>query len=400
MYSNETKNQFVELRAQGLSLDAISSQLSVPKTTLGRWHHESLEQIQRLRALQWHLLEDQIGQRLEDTLGHIAQRIRKWDAKLDGQLTVYQKPGDSIRVIRESRREYLQLRALLLAPLQPARRNAPCLMSIDSEKRVKTGQNPDALDTTPLAPNDLQQPETSMSHFANVEESAFGGASSVEPPIPSTTPSDPPHSPLINTPLQRGEPTQPPATITASAVSPPSDPAHFLTFSPASSPEPTPESATLDAQYTRIRVVASPLPGGEGQGEGQNGARATEPTSPETSTDPNPSPANAACDSGTTCSSALTTPDSATRDVQLSDARACTPPLPRGEGWGEGQTGSSPVPDSAQSKIPNPKSKIDDNAFLGSIVISPYECGAAVVLKTLEQETAHRARQTSAAEAG
>jgi hypothetical protein len=38
------------------------------------------------------------------------------------------------------------------------------------------------------------------------------------------------------------------------------------------------------------------------------------------------------------------------------------------------------------------------NDFLGSIVISPYECGAAVVLKTLEQETAHRARQPATAD--
>ena len=181
MYDNETKNQFIELRAHGLSLDAISAQLSVPKTTLGRWHHESLEQIQRLRALQWHLLEDQIGERLEDSLTRIAQRIRKWDAKLDRQLTVYQKPGDSIRVIRESRREYLQLRALLLAPIQPARGNTPCLMSVDSEKRDKTGQNPDALDTTPLPPNDLQQPETSVSHSA---PSPLVASNSVEPAAP------------------------------------------------------------------------------------------------------------------------------------------------------------------------------------------------------------------------
>ncbi len=164
MYDNETKNRFIELRAKGLSLDAISAQLSVPRTTLGRWHHESLEQIQRLRAIQWHLLEDEIGERLEDTLTHIAQRIRKWDAKLDRQREAFQKAGDSIRVIRESRREYLQLRALLLAPLQPPRHNASCLISIGSAKWDKTGQNPDSLNTTSLPPNDLQQPETSVSH--------------------------------------------------------------------------------------------------------------------------------------------------------------------------------------------------------------------------------------------
>jgi len=262
MYDNETKNQFIELRANGLSLDAISAQLSVPKTTLGRWHHESLEQIQRLRALQWHLLEDQIGERLEDILGRIAQRIRKWDNKLDGQLSVYQKPGDSIRVIRESRREYLQLRALLLAPLQPARRNAPCLTSADPEKRDKTGQNSYAPETTPLPLNDLQRPETSMSHSDEAahplvtpdvrrgltspeslespsahnhnlnlnlnpsspdpvrdpatHQSEIDSPSSASPRLCGEFPGTPP----INTPLQRGEPAQPPAAPTASAVYP------------------------------------------------------------------------------------------------------------------------------------------------------------------------------------
>jgi hypothetical protein len=48
-----------------------------------------------------------------------------------------------------------------------------------------------------------------------------------------------------------------------------------------------------------------------------------------------------------------------------------------------------------QSQIQNPKSQIDGD-FLGSIVISPYECGAAVVLKTLEQETAHRTQLAAA----
>src|SRR5688572_25348589 len=170
MYNTETKNQFIELRAEGLSLDAISCRLNIPRATLGRWHHESIEQIQRLRSLQWHLLEEQIGHRLEDSLQRIAQRIRKCEDELDTRDPRYRKAVELVRMIRDSRREYLQLRALLLAPLQPTRGRTPCLTSLDPQKRDKTGQNPDALTSTLLPPNDLQQPETSMSHSASSPE--------------------------------------------------------------------------------------------------------------------------------------------------------------------------------------------------------------------------------------
>ena len=338
MHNIETKNQFIELRARGLSLDAISTQLSVSKTTLGRWHHESLEQIQRLRALQWHLLEDQIGERLEDTLRHIAQRIRKWDDKLDQQLDVYQKPGDSIRVIRESRREYLQLRAILLAPLQPARRNAPCLTSLDPEKRDKTGQNPDARDTTPLPPNDLQQPETSTSHSV---PSPLGETSSVEPAAPS---------------------------------------------------QPAPELET-DAESCQGQANVLPLPRaaetqslGEnedpklGWGEGQTGTVAADEPAPHDHGDPHPSTADAVRDPATD-QSKLQNPKSKIGSASSASSRLCaqppgthteihnppaaasndlgTPkndrapyPLPGGEGMGEGQTGSSLNP---QPSTKNPQ---------------------------------------------
>jgi hypothetical protein len=166
MYNHETKNQFIELRAQGLSLDAISAQLDVPRSTLGRWHHESIEQIQRLRALQWHLLEEQIGHRLEDSLQRIAQRIRKWEDELDGRDPARRPIVDLVRMIRDTRREYLQLRSLLLAPLQPTRTRATGVTSLDPQKRDKTRQNQDSPTTAPLPTNDLQKQESTMSHSA------------------------------------------------------------------------------------------------------------------------------------------------------------------------------------------------------------------------------------------
>ena len=214
MYDTETKNQFIELRAQGLSLDAISAQLSVPKTTLGRWHHESLEQIQRLRSLQWHLLEEQIGHRLEDSLHRIAQRIRRWEDELDTRDPHCRTTPELVRIIRDSRREYLQLRALLLAPLQPTRRRIACLTSLDPQKRDKTRQTSDALDTTSSPTNDLQQPEPTMSHsdshvtrltsehnIAN-ENVAAGVSPASEPGVP---PGDHPIPSNASPALPRGE---------------------------------------------------------------------------------------------------------------------------------------------------------------------------------------------------
>src|SRR5687767_5938763 len=238
MYNHETKNQFIELRAQGLSLDAISAQLDVPRATLGRWHHESIEQIQRLRALQWHLLEEQIGHRLEDPLQRVAQRIGKWQDELDRRNPSHRKTVEVLRIIRDSRREYLQLRSLLLAPLQPTRTRANCLTSLDPQKRDKTRQNQNTQTQTPLPTNDLQQPEPTMSHSA---------------PAPiSVTPE-----------VTRG------LTSPETVDNPPPQPANVANNCPTNPSHPVAEAHNLSTVNNRGNAL--PLPRGEGWGEGQTG---------------------------------------------------------------------------------------------------------------------------------
>jgi hypothetical protein len=305
MYNTETKNQFIELRAEGLSLDAISGRLNIPRCTLGRWHHESIEQIQRLRSLQWHLLEEQIGHRLEDSLQRIAQRIRKCEDELDTRDPHYRKAVELVRIIRDSRREYLQLRALLLAPLQPTRGRAACLTSIDQPKRDKTRQTPDALDTTSQPTNDLQQPQPATSHSAeavtlvtpdvrrgltsqctldnpppsseevapahthNLNHNHNPDSSSTSPPLCV----DPPDvQPLINTPLQRGEPAQGVSDTTVSAVYPqssdtihPNPPPVGVPPSGGPSTSAPPRVAeSFDTIPANDASPALPLPAGEG----------------------------------------------------------------------------------------------------------------------------------------
>lgn len=52
MHTIETKNQFIELRANGLSFDAIAEKINVCKRTLLRWNRDHDAEIRYLRAME------------------------------------------------------------------------------------------------------------------------------------------------------------------------------------------------------------------------------------------------------------------------------------------------------------------------------------------------------------
>ena len=320
-----------------------------------------MEQIQRLRALQWHLLEEQIGHRFEDSLQRIAQRIRKWEDELDQRDPHYRKTVEIVRILRDSRREYLQLRALLLAPLQPTRGRGACLTSLDPHKRDKTRQNPDTLDTTSLPTNDLQQPEQATSHSVSLDLVADEVTSQPTSPAPSTNPppssedvardplsdqskiqnpqfkigspssasprlcGNPPDTqPLINTPLQRGEPAQPPAAPTALAVSP--------------CPHGESDSSTLNGPNPQPSETIHPIPQPVGVPSSDGLSTSVPPQVAE--------PLDVITANGG--SPALPLPGAAeTQSLGENE----DPKL----GWGEGQTGSLPLPVQSEGVAAPPK---------------------------------------------
>jgi len=49
MYTDTQKNEFVTLRAEGLSFDKISSKMGIPKLTLIRWSREKKKDIDSLK---------------------------------------------------------------------------------------------------------------------------------------------------------------------------------------------------------------------------------------------------------------------------------------------------------------------------------------------------------------
>lgn len=60
MYDMDMKNQFLELRAKGLSLSRLAEQLKVSHRTLVVWNRQEHEQIRTLRAIEWEALQEKI----------------------------------------------------------------------------------------------------------------------------------------------------------------------------------------------------------------------------------------------------------------------------------------------------------------------------------------------------
>ena len=58
MHNPETKNEFLKLRAQGLSFDRISSRLHVSKPTLLAWNRQQLSRCRSPRALELKAIEE------------------------------------------------------------------------------------------------------------------------------------------------------------------------------------------------------------------------------------------------------------------------------------------------------------------------------------------------------
>lgn len=79
MKDNETKQQFIELRAKGLSFDKISNELNVSKQTLINWQSEFVEEIDNLKSMELEALYEQFylqkRQRIE-RFGKLLDRLQ------------------------------------------------------------------------------------------------------------------------------------------------------------------------------------------------------------------------------------------------------------------------------------------------------------------------------------
>ena len=89
MHDNDTKNQFLELRAKGWSLSRISEQLKVSQRTLVDWNRQEREQIRTLRAIEWEALQEKILATGEQDLVRLKKELDRLEAELAKRTVQY-----------------------------------------------------------------------------------------------------------------------------------------------------------------------------------------------------------------------------------------------------------------------------------------------------------------------
>ena len=82
MYTSETIDKFVELRAQGWSLGHIATELHVSKRTLVEWNREYAADIKALHAVELELLQEKFLASREEKLTRLARLQKDVDDEL------------------------------------------------------------------------------------------------------------------------------------------------------------------------------------------------------------------------------------------------------------------------------------------------------------------------------
>jgi transposase len=77
MHSHQTKDQFIELRAKGISLDDIIKQLPISKGTAVAWSTRFNARIQRLRAIELQAIQERILSSYEQDLAWLAEELKR-----------------------------------------------------------------------------------------------------------------------------------------------------------------------------------------------------------------------------------------------------------------------------------------------------------------------------------
>lgn len=126
MYDMETRNQFVELRAQGKSFASISEALGVSKPTLIEWSRERSEDVSNLTAINQEAMRERLRITKEHELSLLSQRLGEVKNELEKRtledVSTDKLYGIFFKLIRELRGEQkpLELQAVSFDPLEDA----------------------------------------------------------------------------------------------------------------------------------------------------------------------------------------------------------------------------------------------------------------------------------------
>jgi len=81
MKDQETIQQFIQLRAQGISFARIATKLGVAKSTLILWSREHQHLIQNLRTIEWEDFVDQTLTSKKERLQALSEQLRRLETE-------------------------------------------------------------------------------------------------------------------------------------------------------------------------------------------------------------------------------------------------------------------------------------------------------------------------------
>src|SRR5438105_11773461 len=110
MYESDQIDKFIELRAQGWSLNHVATELRVAKRTLVEWSRAQAAQINSLRALLQETAQEKLAACREEELTRLLRTQKDVEDELAGR-SLYRLPLDKLfGVAAELRQEIRSLR--------------------------------------------------------------------------------------------------------------------------------------------------------------------------------------------------------------------------------------------------------------------------------------------------
>ena len=110
MYTSEQIDKFIELRAQGWSLNHIASELHIAKRTLVEWSSEQAAQIKSLRALLQETAQEKLAASHEEELARLLRTQKDVEDELANR-PLYRLPLEKLfEVAADLRQEIRSLR--------------------------------------------------------------------------------------------------------------------------------------------------------------------------------------------------------------------------------------------------------------------------------------------------
>ena len=82
MYTSEQIDKFIELRAQGWSLNHVASELRIAKRTLVEWSRQQADQIKSLRALLQETAQEKLSASREEELARLLRTQKDLEDEL------------------------------------------------------------------------------------------------------------------------------------------------------------------------------------------------------------------------------------------------------------------------------------------------------------------------------